>query len=206
MVSSVRRIPLMLYSALCKDLQRKLSLRIFVLFKLLVYSLLGLLSLPLFASDPVIITDEVLDSYSLGANLHYMEDDSGDMELQDVLNKNISHAEHRLDSHLGIPSFGFTKSVYWFSFELKNSATQRRQLLLEFAYPDLNRLDLYWLWPDGHIAHNVYGDLLPFAERPLRHRNYILPFELNPSEQVVLMLRVDSEGVKWTPWSRQKDH
>jgi class 3 adenylate cyclase len=71
--------------------------------------------------------------------------------------------------------------------------------VLDFDYPLLQRVDVYWL-REGRVAHHVaLGNTPPFEARPLQSRTLAAPLELVGSGE--LLLRVDTQGAKLLPLS-----
>jgi hypothetical protein len=71
--------------------------------------------------------------------------------------------------------------------------------MLELAYPPLDRLELYSPDGKGGFSRQVGGDLLPFAERAVVHRNHVMPVRLKPGAANTLYLRVASGGTVSAP-------
>ncbi|WP_369601303.1 7TM diverse intracellular signaling domain-containing protein [Hahella sp. SMD15-11] len=103
-------------------------------------------------------------------------------------------------------NFGLDNQPWWLKLRLYNTTGQPLQRLLEVAYPLLDHVDLYVV-AEGQVV-TVYrsGDALPFSHRPIRHRNFLFPFELKPDTDYTLYLRVQTEGSLQVPlmlWSPQ---
>ena len=81
------------------------------------------------------------------------------------------------------------KSALWLHYRLPSSEQER--LLRVFA-PYLAYLDLYVLQGDELLAHTRTGNNLPFAERPLPSRDFLLPVP-RAAEPLDLYLRLASE-------------
>ncbi|MEZ5581423.1 MAG: 7TM-DISM domain-containing protein [Candidatus Competibacteraceae bacterium] len=97
------------------------------------------------------------------------------------------------------PSFGYTRSVYWFAVDLENAGPESKRFILEIAYPVLDRLDLYLIRASGQSEHFASGDLLPFAQRPFAHRNFLFPVRLAEQETIRLYLRVATSSSLQVP-------
>ena len=67
------------------------------------------------------------------------------------------------------------RSFPWLRVALQAPEISEPEWLLELAYPPLDRRELYTPIPQGGWERQVAGDLQPFAERPLSHRNHVLP-------------------------------
>lgn len=112
-------------------------------------------------------------------------------------------------SERAIPNFGYTDKVYWLKFDLKPADLKYRQqdtkLFIEVEYPMLDHVDFYLFHGSQLIAHQVTGDTLPFAHRPLDYPSFLFPVTLHPNESSRVLFKVSSAGaVKipirvWTP-------
>jgi diguanylate cyclase (GGDEF)-like protein len=67
--------------------------------------------------------------------------------------------------------------------------------LLEVSFPTLDSVEYFG--PDG--AYLATGDRLPFARRPLPHRNFVFPVHLGEAGTGTVWLRVVSEGTLTVP-------
>ncbi|HKI62963.1 MAG TPA: diguanylate cyclase, partial [Mariprofundaceae bacterium] len=137
-------------------------------------------SLHLDASEPFHHLDE---------HIEYLEDPSGKLDIASV--RKQQGAAWKINSK-DSPSFGFSESAYWFRANLETS--ERHTWLLEIDSPLLDRISLYLFSEDNLVQEVQTGDTMPFAERPLPFREFILPLNLPPKGQATLYLRVKSEG------------
>src|SRR5690606_249488 len=107
------------------------------------------------------------------------------------------------------PSFGFSLDHLWVKLELRNQAPSAQHLLLEIAYPPLDHLEIQ-LVRDGELAERFQlGDTLPFSQRPINHRNFVVPVPMDRGESVTLYLKVKTEGTLQAPiklWEHQTFH
>lgn len=118
-------------------------------------------------------------------------DDSREMELEEVMEleesrfRSIGRERENL---------GFTNSVHWLRFRVKNGMEEQERFLLEAARSITNRVTLYRV-KDGRVVDRMRsGDHVPFSERPYRHRKSIFPVDLEPGEEAQFYLRLDSGG------------
>lgn len=130
--------------------------------------------------------------YPLGLALEYLEDVTGHLTIADVSQPD-AHLQF-IVSQDDVPNFGFTTSVYWVRFRLRNAAAERSQWLLEIGNPFTDRIDIYLCQPDGRWEHRQAGDLLPFHARELAHPNFILHVPLMPGAEQIVYLRFQNKG------------
>lgn len=91
-------------------------------------------------------------------------------------------------------NFGLTADVVWIRLELP-AVTRPAYRLFEIANHKLTRLDVWLIRDDHHPRiedHFHFNDRMPIRERPLSHRNYLVPLQLQPDVARSLYLRVES--------------
>jgi two-component system, sensor histidine kinase LadS len=91
-------------------------------------------------------------------------------------------------------SLGFSDSVWWVRFSLRNTDTVERRPVLRLAYPLLDHVEV-WTSEGGRLLqHWRSGDRLPFSSRPIAHRDFLFPLQLGPGVEQVVYLRAESGG------------
>ncbi|MEM9300655.1 MAG: diguanylate cyclase [Pseudomonadota bacterium] len=128
-----------------------------------------------------------------GPDLDYLVDVDGQLTPAEVL-----AAEGWDSKDDAVPSFGFRDEVFWFRLALDNPDVVPSERLIEILYPMLDQVDLYLLRGDEIIGPWRTGDAAPFDQRPVAHRNLVVPIELGPGENLLLM-RVETTGVMQMP-------
>lgn len=91
------------------------------------------------------------------------------------------------------PNFGFTHDAYWFRFQLDNRTGQALTRFIELPIPFLNRVSLYHFGQGQLITQHDLGNAKPFAQRPVRHQNFVMPVTLTPGLNPIY-LRLASSG------------
>jgi len=110
-------------------------------------------------------------------------------------------------------NLGVKKEICYLSFDLTNRMSHRSQWFLEIGYPPLDYIDVY-LYKEGRLKYSARGgDLFPFRERQIKHRNTVFDFSLDANETVTVFIRVKTDSIMqipmslWTPRSfLAKDH
>ncbi len=101
------------------------------------------------------------------------------------------------------PNFGYINDTIWLRFPVSQPATIN---LLEVRYSQLDHIS-FFLIENGRVAKRVEtGDFQPFAERPIRHRHFLFPFEQSIASDYQILLRVDTRGAMQIPvrlWNDQ---
>lgn len=106
-------------------------------------------------------------------------------------------------------SLGYGEQVYWFRVRVDNASGTADQALLEIAYPVLDRVDVYLVKGEQVSQSWQMGDKLPFHQRPIEHRNFVVPMTLPAQSAVSLYLRVETTSSMQVPlvlWQRDQFH
>jgi len=145
-------------------------------------------------------------SYSLSRAFTALEDPSGALTLEEVLQAAQQSRFAPVAQSGSATNFGLTPSAFWLRIDLQAAAGAPAQWLLEVSYPALDQLDLYVQAPGGGFVHSRGGDLQPFTNRVVPHRNHVLPLTLQGGKGNMLYLRVQSQGTLSAPvrlWQAQ---
>lgn len=149
-----------------------------------------------FSAIPVFSIHQDLQEAPLGTSLRYWIDDAGTHTLEDV---NALADSAWTNSVTEVPSLGFVIKPTWFSGRIQNLTTQQQSYLLELGYTTLDDVQIHVI-RNGVVSEFYHtGDLQAFNQRPIYNRNYIVPLELSPGEQVDLMYRLESQGAIQMP-------
>lgn len=135
-----------------------------------------------------------ITSVALAAEVAVLEDPSGGLSLADVQRRATEFIPSKLPADAAI-NFGYSSSAWWLRFTIDADAAAPRDWLLEVAFPTLDRVDYFG--PEGE--HLNAGDRLPFAARPLPHRNFVFPVHLRENGDSTVWLRIVSEGTLTVP-------
>jgi len=106
--------------------------------------------------------------------------------------ENLPEKDHEnwQTSSQDIVSLGYTDDVLWLALELVN--TGESTWFLEVAYPVLDRVEIYLEHPEQTQVYRL-GDLKHYAERPINHRNFVIPLPALEHDQTLqIFLRVQS--------------
>lgn len=138
----------------------------------------------------------------LGAHVEVLEDVSGSLELADV--QKPEHGARFAPAASDSLNFGYTRSAWWLRFSLPGGAPPGEELLLEVAFPSIDRLELYVpeALPGGETRYwvRIAGDSLPWDAREVRHRNHVFRFAAPAAAgEQTYYLRVASRGVLTVP-------
>jgi adenylate cyclase len=150
------------------------------------------------ASDSVIINDSI-DSYPLGLHFEYFEDKSAALTFKEILSHEFNNKF--ISNKKKIANFGKTKSAFWFRFSIINRMSLSQELFLESTWPLYDRITLYIEEIKGDFSEKKYGNIYPFDEREIKHRNYI--FNLNPPVNVkqTVYIRIQTDTSMQAPFT-----
>jgi PAS domain S-box-containing protein len=170
--------------------------RALVAFSIIMLAQIVLWPTPVHGFERVLMRED-LQRQTLGPHLWYLEDRSGTLSLPDVRAPvlGVQWQRNKTDN----PSFGYTHSAYWFATELENQAIIQRLGLLELAYPILDDVKLYLVHEGTIVYQTATGDLQPFAQRPLDHRNFVFPVSVGPNQRLTMYLRVRTSSALQVP-------
>lgn len=167
---------------------------------------LGLLAVLIFASahaaDKPAPLPGVEGRVALGMHVDVLEDAGGGLELDDV--REPEHAARFAPAESDPLNFGYTRSAWWLRFALPGSALPGEELLLEIAFPSIDRVEFHLPEPqpggEPRYWTRITGDTFPWAAREVRHRNHVFrfPAPATPGEHEYF-LRVGSQGVLTVP-------
>ncbi len=133
-------------------------------------------------------------SLALAAEAAVLEDPSGRLSLADVQRRGADFRPSQLQGDAAI-NFGYSSSAWWLRFTVEADPAVPRDWLLEVAFPTLDSVEYF----GSGGEHLSAGDHLPFAARPLPHRNFAFPLHLSESGASTVWLRVASEGTLTIP-------
>lgn len=102
-------------------------------------------------------------------------------------------------------NYGYTDSVYWFRFQIQNTASDHQRFNIDIGYPVLDYLDVFIAHPHSEIRLLELGDKRPFGDRPVSHRNFIIPLALDSNELITVYLRVESTSSMQVPITLLRD-
>ncbi len=139
---------------------------------------------------------------ALGAHVEILEDPGGRLALEDVVGP--QHAGRFSRNPSQSINFGYTESAWWLRFSLPGGLPAGEDLLLELAFPSVDRIEFYL--PESPFGETprywkrIAGDDYPWAAREVKHRNHVFRFGVpqQPGEHTYY-LRLASHTVLTAP-------
>ncbi len=138
-------------------------------------------------------------SVVLSRSFSYLDDSDAGLTLAQILQPAVQARFIPVTQVESTTNFGATRSAIWLKVQLRASSAAPTRWLLEIANPALDRLDLYVSNAQGGFEHQAGGDSLPFADRPIPHRNHVRPIDLAPGGLTTAYLRIMSLGTVSAP-------
>ncbi len=159
-----------------------------------------LLPLRTLAQTPELTLTSDAGQYPLGPYLDYLEDPSGQLTLNQILQPEYSHRfiHNQTDSL----NFGYTTSAIWVRFHVRNDSTSRTHWLLQLSTPEMNSIDLYT--SAGLIRQG--GSYLPFSRRDMPNHEHIFKLTLPSHQEETFYLRFQTHSALALPltlWSEE---
>lgn len=167
---------------------------------LFIFIVLGSYSHRLYAANTVATPLSVSENYyDLGQSLWYFEDPDGTLVFDDVISEIPD--DRWQPSTENIPSFGYTRSAYWFRVTLQNPNPLPLKRVLEVAYPMLDDVGVYIKHHDNTTNRLHSGDRESFHRRSIKHRNFLFEINFFAHDQVDLYLRIRTNSALQVPLS-----
>lgn len=138
--------------------------------------------------------------------LDVLEDPTHLLTFDSVLEQPVSRW---MSMGQAVPSFGFSRNVYWVRFSHANLLTKKQRLYVEVSYPLLSDVTLYEWNGKRLVSERRLGSRQPFSERAIQHRHLIFPVTLPASGEHDYYLRVESSSAVQIPvtlWKRPAFH
>jgi signal transduction histidine kinase len=137
-----------------------------------------------FADSTIVFSNEK-QKVEIGEFTYILEDQTNKLKIEDVVNSN-----NFKKSTAKVPNIGVTKFNIWVRFSIKN--TTSKPILLELAYPIIDRVELYTQDSGYSFKEQFMGEYLPFSRRSINHPNYIFELESTDSKSHTYYLKVKS--------------
>lgn len=149
---------------------------------------------------PAATINQTHDSLSLGRFFEYLEDPSSALTIGQVQNA-VNTERFQLLNKGATPNLGYSRSAFWFRVHISTSEHISQDWMLEIPFPTLDNIEVFLIDNQDRSIIETYasGDVRPFEERALRHRNFVFPFSIPRAHEVTLYLRVQSRGSLTVP-------
>lgn len=123
------------------------------------------------AQNVVAISDSVEQYIFTFDDIDYREDihnNIGIDEVSDPVNQSLFSTNNLFNPE------NFNKlSSYWYRIKVKQNSHSVNRWILEFYDQTIDHIEFY-IPKEGHFEKKTLGDLLPFSDRSIRHKNFIV--------------------------------
>ena len=127
------------------------------------------------------------DYLDIGPAVEYYIDATRSLNVSEIRNLDDALWQKNAKSSLG---FGYTDAVYWFRFHVTNHSTDS-EFLLHAGNPKFDYIDTYQYTGD-EVVHHKMGVGVSRSDKPINHREHLVPFKINPGEEITILLRAET--------------
>ncbi|WP_299465891.1 7TM diverse intracellular signaling domain-containing protein [uncultured Microscilla sp.] len=138
------------------------------------------------------LSQELRQVFLTNQTLHFFEDEGGMLSLGQVHKKKFKPVTRKGNN------FGLTASTYWFRFKLKNQDLKQTDWLLELAHPLLDTVDIHYQ-KNGQWTSIRLGDKLPFAQRLVKLRHFVIPIQFIDTTTRTFYMRIHTTSTLQVP-------
>ncbi|MFY7786405.1 MAG: 7TM-DISM domain-containing protein, partial [Thermoflexibacteraceae bacterium] len=142
-----------------------------------------------FADTTTIYEDR--GKYVIGLRMEALEDPTGELTINQIASGEYDSLFRRIRKEN--PNFGYTNSSYWLRFSLDNQTSRDENFFLEFNYPLLDNIELYYKESNRWQVKKA-GDMHPFNKREVKNRHVIFSLFLPVWESATYYVKVDSKS------------
>ena len=125
----------------------------------------------LLADDTILLHPDT-DKINLSKSVFVYEDRLNELDF-DAIRTSALEEKFRANERETL-NFGYSPYAYWLRFDLQNLDPQTKDWFLEIGYSHLDSIEFYY-----EIDHvwkvKKFGDKLPFAQRGVFNRFFVLP-------------------------------
>ncbi len=140
-------------------------------------------------SDPKVLLTDASTREEVSPYLQFYEDKQGQLGFSDIYEDRLAIPWQDVPN--GMPSFGYSRSAYWFYVEI-GSQTDAYQWYLNVNNTQIRALDLYVVENGGIQKVYQTGDRFEFSGRPLTYRSFLFPLPLEKGHSLEVLIRVQT--------------
>ncbi|RUO59280.1 sensor domain-containing diguanylate cyclase [Pseudidiomarina marina] len=119
--------------------------------------------------------------------LIYYQQESENTSLQQLIDSPLQNWQTIPENEA--VSFGYTPEAYWFRVQVDENEADR---MLYLGYPLLDSIDVYFV-KSGEVLKQLHmGDQLPFNERPVHNKNFVVPVPTHNAHDIYIRVRTES--------------
>ena len=142
-----------------------------IFFSTIIIVLLLHLSITNLYSKPYVMHSENIEGQSIFKYLRCYEDTTSTLTINDIFKQ---------DNFKNFDVTVFSKSRFWFKFEILNNTNFTNQMVVVCRSPSIDYIDFYYLNINKIMEVYHTGDRLRFSERPIYDNNFCFPVNVYP--------------------------
>ena len=150
---------------------------------------------------PIEITDPVT-RLVVADYVTVLEDETGAYTIDDIVTSSRQQQFTKPDSGL---EFGFSGSVFWARFAIKNSLNETANIVLDASYPLIDKMVLYEQTEQGFVEHAL-GDSFVYHQRRFRLNSFAYKVQIASGETKQFYLSIVSTSSLSVPLKLFTDH
>jgi len=166
-------------------------------FLILLFILVTILKTNLIFAISVVEIKEGTPNYQLGLHVDYLEDKKGIFSLDEVKSTRLSN--HFQTSNKEVPSFGYTNSVYWLRFTIKNPLSYQKRLFLVLNHPFMKHISIYYSNKENQFIKKVAGLAIDPSTVDIKNRNHLFDIDFPPHSETKFYMRFENGGPMGLP-------
>ncbi|MFC1670945.1 7TM-DISM domain-containing protein [Spirochaetota bacterium] len=144
------------------------------------------------AYSRILVIDDNAGNVNVGKYVEYILDRNKNLNIQSVL-KSASFSRYQND----YMAFQFTSSDIWLKFTILNDSSELRYL--EIDQPNIDNIEFYEIEQDLVVrSKKNIGDLFPFSNREVNHRNYVFKIKKSKSPVTYIIKIVSSSHITFS--------
>ncbi|MBN2669095.1 MAG: SpoIIE family protein phosphatase [Bacteroidales bacterium] len=132
-----------------------------------------------------------IDDVNFPEYIYILEDAEGKFSLEQVI-----LAKHNLfeQNHQALINLGFTSSVYWLRFSVKNETKSLQNFVFAIQNPLIAKIDFIGIKNNKPFEHIRTGESRPYISRNIQNRNFLFDLTIESGQQLDYYVRVDNQG------------
>ncbi|MCU0445476.1 MAG: SpoIIE family protein phosphatase [Microscillaceae bacterium] len=144
-------------------------------------------------AKPIIELSPQRTIYEIGKFIYFYEDKTNQLTFTEI-SKPDFNPKFSISPKEAL-NFGVSASTIWIKFTLKNQEPAKiKNWLISLDYPLIDYINLYESTASGQWKIHKNGDMLPFAERAVKNRNFTFPITLDHTEPRTYYLQCSTTG------------
>lgn len=153
------------------------------------------------SAQPVILNSET-QKIQLGPYVSYHEDKQGTLSEKDFTRPGNRLEWKGIDTNT--LNMGYTDSVVWVKLDCENQDNAPLEFFIEIAYPVIDHINVFIMGGTRTETLSL-GDKQPFYDRPVEHRNFIVPVRFGAFESLTVLMRFETSSSMQIPLTLYKE-